>query len=67
MGRRIKTDKLNRTEYRAEICMDIMIEFRDQIKLWTDTDNYYSDHRKLSDYNLQQFWDFVAKRINRSI
>jgi hypothetical protein len=67
MGRRIKQDKLNRLEYRAEICMDIMIEFRDQIKLESDTDNYYNDHRKLSDYDLQQFRDFVARRVTRRI
>jgi hypothetical protein len=67
MGRRTKEDKVNREEYRAEICMDIMIEFRDQLKFPTDTEHCYCDHRKLSDYNLQQFRDFVARRVNRSI
>jgi hypothetical protein len=67
MGRRLKPDKIDREEYRAEICMDLIIEFRDQIKFDSDTEAYYDDLRKISDYNLQQFRDYVAKKINRSI
>lgn len=63
MGNRLKPARINIKEYHAKICQDMLLEFRDQIKLPTDTENYYNDHRKLKDYDLQHFRDYVSKFI----
>ena len=47
---------------RARVCMDLMIEFRDQVKFSTHSEECECDHRKLSDYNMQQFWTRVQRK-----
>lgn len=47
---------------RARVCEDMMIEFRDQIKFDTRAEYCEWDRRKLSDYNLQQFWNYVQTK-----
>ena len=64
MGRGAKADKINTKEYHCKICLDKILEFKSQLKLKTDTENIFCDHRKLSDYNLQQFRNFLSKQIS---
>lgn len=67
MPRRIKPERENIEEYHAKITIDMIIRFRDQIKLDTDTENQMCDKRKLSDYDLQQFRCFIQRFIKTDI
>lgn len=58
-----KKDRINIEEYHAKICIDMILEFKAQIKFPSYTENYYCDKRKLSDYDCQQLWDFIQKKI----
>ena len=62
-----RTDKARKEDHYATICLQEMIAFRDHIKLPWDTENYYDDKRKLSDYSLQQFREYEARKIKRTI
>lgn len=58
-------DKINTPEYHAKICIDVILEFRDQIKFPTDIEYCEWDKRKLSDYNLQHFRYYLQKKIKK--
>lgn len=46
----------------VNICMDMIIEFKAQIKFPTDTEELEYDKRKLAHYDLQQFWNYLQKK-----
>lgn len=56
------TDWDNMQDKNANICMDLIIEFRDRIKFKSYVDNQECDKRKLSDYTLQQFWNYLQTK-----
>ena len=45
-------------EYKIKVCMELILEFRDRLKVSNE-----EDQRKISDYNLQQFWNWLQKGI----
>jgi hypothetical protein len=63
MGNRLKPIRVNIEEYHAKITQDLILEFYHQLKFPSHTEEQLCDHRKIQDYNLQQFWDYVAKKI----
>ena len=63
MGKRLKPDRVNIEEYHAKITQDLILEFYHQIKFDSDTEDQLCDKRKIKDYNLQHFWDYVANKI----
>ena len=63
MGIRLKPERVNIEEYRAKICCDMVLEFKNQIKFESRVDEQEYDKRKLSDYDLQQFWRYIQKKI----
>jgi len=46
----------------ANICMDMILEFKSQIKFNSYTEEQECDHRKLADYTLQQFWNYIQRK-----
>ena len=49
---------------KAKICITQILEFKSLLKFHTDTEEIECDHRKLSDYDLQQFWNYLQRVKN---
>ena len=49
-------------EYKAKVCMELILKFRDRLQVADE-----EDKRKISDYNLQQFWNWLQKNIRNWI
>ena len=65
MGQRGKQWVVDRQELQdkhANICMDMILEFKAQLKFSSDVEECECDHRRLSDYNLQQFRCYIQKK-----
>ena len=45
-------------EYKSKVCMEMILRFRDRLKVPNE-----EDQRKISDYNLQQFRNWLQKYI----
>ncbi len=45
-------------EYKAKVCIELILQFRDRLKVPNE-----EDQRKISDYNLQQFRNWLQKYI----
>jgi len=63
MWKRLKPTRVNIEEFHAKITMDMILEFKRQIKFQSYTAEQMCDRRKLSDYNIQQLRDYVQKYI----
>lgn len=63
MGKRLKPDRVNIEEYHAKITMDMILEFKSQLKFETRLDSEQYDNRKLSDYDLQQFRNYIQTKV----
>ena len=63
MWKRLKPERINIEEYHAKITLDMMLEFKRQIKLESYTEEYECNRIKLSDYDMQQFWNWLQKKI----
>ena len=64
MGRRTRPDRVNMKSYHAKICIDLILEFKSRLKLRLDTEQYYCNKIKLSDYNMQQFRDYIITEVD---
>lgn len=55
-------ERKRKEEYKAKVCMEMILKFRDRLKV-----NPEEDKRKISDYNLQQFRNWLQKSIRNWI
>ena len=51
-------ERERKEEYKAKVCMELILKFRDRLPVADE-----EDRRKISDYNLQQFWNWLQKRV----
>ena len=67
MWRTVEYDPRIKREYKLKNTMELIVEFRDQIKFESYVENYECDKSKLSDYDLQQFRCRLQKEIKTMI
>lgn len=63
MGKKVVYDPKVSKARCAKQCMEEVLNFKSQIKFHSDTEDYYTDHRILSHYNLQQFRDYLQTKV----